>query len=64
MTSHDLEALGRQLLDQTANQGNLAAVDEFFAPHYVEHNAPPGVPPTRDGIKMLLGGPRAAFPDL
>jgi steroid delta-isomerase-like uncharacterized protein len=46
------------------NQGNLDVYDEVVAPDFVNHSAPPGVPPTREGWKQLAAMFRAAFPDL
>ena len=63
MSAAENKALARRLLDEVVNKGS-AAVDEYFAPNYVEHDTPPGVPPTREGVKMLLDAFRAAFPDL
>src|SRR5215831_13146378 len=44
------------------NQGNLAAGDEVFAADYVEHVTVPGLPPGLPGLKIFIGGLRAAFP--
>ena len=45
------------------NKGDLSIIDEIFDPAYVDHEAMPGVPPNRAGLKqgfaMLLKG----FPD-
>ncbi len=64
MSAEENKALARQLLEEVINKGNMAAVDEYFASNYVEHDVPPGVPPTREGLKMLFTAFRAAFPDL
>ena len=39
-------------------------VDELLAPDFVDHRPLPGLPPTRDGVRMLFAGMRAGFPDL
>ena len=44
--------------------GDVALLAELLAADFVDHSPFPGVPPTRDGVKMLFGGLRAAFPDL
>jgi len=64
MSDQDNKALAHRLVDEVLNKGNLAAVDEYFAANFVDHDLPPGVPPTREGLKMLFTGFRAAFPDL
>ena len=54
----------RRLVDEAQNKGNLAAVDEILADDFVDHSPFPGLPPTRDGVKMLFGYLRNVFPDL
>jgi predicted ester cyclase len=46
------------------NEGNLGLIDELFAPNFVTHNPPSGLPPTRDGFKQFALALRTAFPDL
>lgn len=46
------------------NKGNLAAIDEFVAHDFVEHDEFPGLEPTREGVKQLFQMMMAAFPDL
>jgi len=45
------------------NEGKLELIDELVADDYVEHAAPPEVPPTRDSLREFVGMMRAAFPD-
>lgn len=52
----------RRALDEGWNRGNLAAIDELFAPDFVEHQA--GIGPGRDGVKGSIQTLRTAFPDL
>lgn len=54
--------LGRRIVD-AINTGNLAAIDEAFAPGYVDRNPFPGATPDREGFKQSLTKFRAAFPD-
>lgn len=58
------KALVRRLIDEAQSNGNLAVVDELLADDFVDNTPFPGLPPTRDGIKMLFGYLRSAFPDL
>jgi len=60
----DNKALVLRLIEEAQVRGNLAAVDEILADDFIDHSPFPGVPPTRDGVKMLFAGLRAAFPDL
>jgi steroid delta-isomerase-like uncharacterized protein len=52
----------RRAIEEGWNRGNLAAIDELFAPDFVEHQA--GIAPGRDGVKRSIRSLRAAFPDL
>jgi steroid delta-isomerase-like uncharacterized protein len=58
------KANARRFVDEVINRGNLAAVDELTAPDFVDHSAPPGVPPTAEGAKAFFGMFHSAFPDL
>lgn len=54
----------RRLIDEAQSGGRLEVVDELLAADFVDHTPFPGIPPTREGVKMLFAGLRAAFPDL
>jgi len=54
----------RRLVDEAQTKGNLAVVDELLAEDFVDHTPFPGLPPTRDGVKILFGYLRTVFPDL
>src|SRR6185295_5726262 len=64
MQAETNKVLVRRVVDEAQSKGNLAVVDELFADDFVDHTPFPGVPPTRDGVKMLFGYLRSAFPDL
>jgi steroid delta-isomerase-like uncharacterized protein len=64
MSEETHKDLVRRLVDEAQSRGNLAIVDELLTDDFVDHTPFPGVPPTRDGVKMLFGYLRAAFPDL
>ena len=53
-----------KLVNEAQGQGNLDVVDEILADDFIDHTPFPGVPPTRDGVKMLFGYLRSVFPDL
>jgi steroid delta-isomerase-like uncharacterized protein len=54
----------RRLIEEAQGKGNLAVIDELIADDFVDHSALPGLPPTRDGVRILFGALRTAFPDL
>lgn len=62
MSPEESKVLGRKIVD-AINAGNLAAVDEVFAPGYVDRNPFPGTNPDREGFKKGLTMFRTAFPD-
>src|SRR5690242_17364951 len=64
MGTEENKANGRRYVEEVINQGNFDTLDELSAPDFVDHGAPPGVPPTAEGAKMFFGAFRAAFPDL
>ena len=63
MSEADNKTVGRRIVE-AINTGNVAEIDALFADNHVEHGAPPGVPPTKEGLKSVLMALRAAFPDL
>jgi steroid delta-isomerase-like uncharacterized protein len=54
----------QRLIREAQEGGNLAVVDELLADDFVDHSPLPGLPPTREGVTMLFGGMKQAFPDL
>ena len=64
MSVEQNKSLVRRLIGEAQENGRLDVVDELLAEDFVDHSPLPGVPPTREGVKMLFAGLRAAFPDL
>ncbi len=64
MTMEANQASARRFVDEVANRGNFAVIDELLAPDFVDRSAPPGIPPTREGAKTFFAMMRGAFPDL
>ena len=58
------KALVREFFEEAWGKGNVAAVDQFMAPDYVEHPRPSTLPPGTEGLKQLIASYRTAFPDL
>ena len=63
MSTEDNKALVRRAIEEVWNQGNVALVDDLYAPNVVYHN--PGVVDvhTREDFKRLVTAFRSAFPD-
>ena len=65
MSTEQNKALVRQLVKEAINQGNIRVIDELLIPDFVEHEElPPGIPPGREGPKVLFTMLRSAFPDI
>jgi predicted ester cyclase len=57
------KAFTRQFIEEVLSTGDLERMSDFISPDYVEHSAPPGAPPTMEGVKIAFKRYRAAFPD-
>jgi steroid delta-isomerase-like uncharacterized protein len=64
MTPEDNKKTARRIVVEIFSAGNMALIDELFAVDFVEHALPPGIPPNREGFKMMIPALRQAFPDL
>jgi steroid delta-isomerase-like uncharacterized protein len=60
----DNSAKVRQFLEETINQGQIDTAAEYFWEDMVEQVPFPGQGPGVEGLKDVLRGLRAAFPDL
>lgn len=60
-TNHQI---AQQVSDGVWGAGNIRLIDELYSASYVDLNPTPGVPATRDGLKMLVQMYHDAFPDL
>ena len=64
MTSDNKELMARYF-KEAWNEGKLDILDELIAPGYVNHNpAFPDLPNGPEGVKPIMAGFRASFPDL
>lgn len=61
--SQENENTFRRLIEEGFNKGNLAALDELFAPNFTEHQDGI-VPPNVEGVKRAIVSLRTPFPDL
>ncbi len=55
------KSLIQRFNDEVWNRGNLTAIEELFAPDWVWHSAPPGVPAKREGLRGMIASFGAAF---
>ena len=62
MSTEEHKAVVRRFVE-VQSQGRLDVIDQVIAPDFINHTAPPGVPPTREGARQLMALFRAAFPD-
>ncbi len=51
-------------LYELLSAGDIDGFGDFLADDFIEHEAFPGLPPTREGAKTLFGMLRAGFPDM
>jgi steroid delta-isomerase-like uncharacterized protein len=56
--------LVRHFVEEVQTRHNLAAVDDYMSPDFVDHSAPPGLPADREGVKMQFTMFFTALPDL
>ncbi len=63
MTTETTKMIGRIPLE-VFNNDNFGLIDELVSTDFVEHAAPPGVAPTREGFKQWAIALKKAFPDL
>ena len=63
MSAEENKALVRRFVDEVQSAGNIDAIDELCSPEFVNHSAPSGMPPNREGVKQVTAMFRQAFPD-
>ena len=63
MSTEANKAVVRRAIDQIINQKVLGAIDELFAPDYVDHASPEGEAQDREGFKHFARMLFDAFPD-
>ena len=64
MSADQNKTIYRQFIQEVFNKGRLDLIDKLLSESYVYHDAPPGTPNGREGIKQIVPMFRKAFPDL
>jgi steroid delta-isomerase-like uncharacterized protein len=64
MSEAENKTIARRFNEDVWGRGDQAALEELFAPDFVDHGALPGQAPDREGHKQILAAFRSAFPDL
>lgn len=62
--SNVLAPLIERYFGELWNEGRVELVDELLHPEYVNHSPSPGLPPGREGVRVVVRAMRSAFPDL
>jgi predicted ester cyclase len=60
----DIQRTAGRIPLEVINEGKFELLDELLATDYVDHWAPQGTPPTREGLKQTLIDLKRAFPDI
>ncbi|WP_233866826.1 ester cyclase [Paraburkholderia adhaesiva] len=61
---HEISGIVRGFIEEVLNEGRLDAADRFFWEDAVEEVPFPGQGPGVEGLKDVVRGMRAAFPDM
>jgi predicted ester cyclase len=64
MSTDELKAVTRQIVEEAWNRGNLTIFDKYYTPGYVRHKPPF---PDIDGLqaaKQFIADSRSSYPDL
>ena len=64
MSAEENKALIRRITEEVFSQGKTDAIDRYYAPNWVLHDAPPNAAPDRDALKQVLSVIRGGFPDV
>ena len=63
MSTEKNKAVARRFFYEVGNKGDLAAIDAFFSPNFVNHNPHSGSTSDLDGFKQTWVMFRSVFPD-
>ena len=63
MSTEENKALIRRVVEEVYSQGKVDAVDRYYAPDWVMHDAPPNAGGDREALKEVIRVIRGGFPD-
>jgi len=63
MGTAENKALARRYVEEVLNGGNVALLDELFAPDYQTHDRRDGEPTGLENVRQRIAGIRRIFPD-
>jgi steroid delta-isomerase-like uncharacterized protein len=64
MSAEQNKSIVRRWIEEGWNKGNLAVVDQVYAPNFIQHEPPPMQVNSSQALKQYVGAYLAAFPDL
>ena len=56
-------AVVKRLTDEVFLDGNLAPIEDLVSDDFVDHDPPPGIPPTKEGFRLLAQAIVSSFSD-
>jgi hypothetical protein len=62
VSAEENKALVRRFVEEVQSQSNTDLIDEICSPEFVNHSSPPGLPPGREGIKIVTAMFRGPSP--
>jgi steroid delta-isomerase-like uncharacterized protein len=64
MSTEQNKSIVRRWIEEGWNEGNIAVIDQLYAPDYIQHEPPPETVNSSDDLKQYVSMFLAAFPDL
>lgn len=64
MSTEANKAVYRRYIEEIFNKADFSLLEELLADDYVYHDAPPGIPAGREGIRRVVEMFHAGFPDM
>ena len=56
-------AVIKRLTEEVFLDGNLAPIEDLVSDDFVDHDPPPGIPPTKEGFRLLAQAIVSSFSD-
>ena len=64
MSAEQNKSIVHRWIEEGWNKGNLAIVDQVYAPNFVQHEPPPETVNSSEALKQYVGAYLTAIPDL